>query len=66
MNYKRLKRSSNAATIVGMMDAADRRTGGSIVWTEQSGRVSDATQDLTRCPRCGSIDIAVERHTLPF
>ena len=56
--------ASKLALAGSVMDAADRRSIGAMAGSEDAAKLSGLARDLTRCPRCGSIDIAVERYEL--
>ena len=64
-NSKRARSASKLAMAGSVMSAADGQSVSSLTGTHDATALSGAIRDLTRCPRCGSIDIAVERCELP-
>lgn len=61
-NNKRKKFASRMQFVSGLLDATDRRTIGSIYSGETSARLANSTRDYSRCPKCGSINVAVQKH----
>lgn len=64
--YKLAKNSSKVSLFGSIASVADGDIAGTYTGMENGAKLSDLAHDLTRCPNCGSIDIAVERHELPF
>lgn len=59
---KRKKAGSALNLLNSAINAWDGRAIGSIYQSETSSRYANGMVDYSRCPKCGSINIAVEQH----